>query len=54
MTRWGAFALGGVVGMCLLQIGHALYLRSGDYMLAFMATAVCGSVLVGIGNSFDD
>ena len=54
MTRWGAFAFGAVVGIVLMQFGHALYLRSGDYLWASFFTVMFGTLAVGFGNCFED
>lgn len=50
MNRMGCFVAGIVTGLVVLQAGHALYLRSGDYVWAVVYTAVFGALVAGFAD----
>lgn len=54
MTKWGAWFFGVLVGVLAMQVGHALYLRSGDYWFAAVVTALVGGFGVWVINEISE
>jgi len=49
MNRGGTFVLGLMLGVMVMQVGMALYLRSTDWAIATFYTFVASPLAIGAG-----